>query len=456
MSRPDIRTLAAAAFLAVCVILGGASAGGHAANLIVQILAALFIPLALWRRDYRLQPEARPLIWLAVAFGIAVMVQLVPLPAGLWQSLPGREPTQRALALLGLEESPLPISLAPGRSLWSVLSLLPAAAMFLLVARLPVEGRRNLMWVLLALVALSIFLGAMQLLGGIRSPLRFYAVTNPDLPVGFFANANHQATLILCALPIAGLVAARATTRAQDRYKRRGGQGMAMALGVFLTVGILIVGSLAGYGLFVPAAVATFLIYRRASKGLDRLWLGLFGAATFAFAAFALLGPISSQGLSSKFDRDHPTSRGTIASVTTDMIADFQPVGSGLGTFSELYRTYEREPTPGVFVNHAHNDYLEFALELGLVGILLMAGFLWWVFARVLAAWRYDGRGGEIMRAASVMTMVVILHSIVDYPLRTTAIAAVMALACAMMLTPPIDKPKPSTRRSARHLAIEE
>ena len=43
----------------------------------------------------------------------------------------------------------------------------------------------------------------LQMMGGADSPLRFYAVTNPDRAVGFFANANHHAALLYCAIPFA-------------------------------------------------------------------------------------------------------------------------------------------------------------------------------------------------------------------------------------------------------------
>ena len=47
----------------------------------------------------------------------------------------------------------------------------------------------------------------------------------------------------------------------------------------------------------------------------------------------------------------------------------YSPLGSGLGTFEDIYRTQERpETVTNAFLNHAHNDYLELWLETGLVG----------------------------------------------------------------------------------------
>ena len=54
--------------------------------------------------------------------------------------------------------------------------------------------------------------------------------------------------------------------------------------------------------------------------------------------------------------------------------------GSGLGTFEKVYRMAE-DPAKvdRYYVNHAHDDYLELAVETGLPGIILMLLFLgWW------------------------------------------------------------------------------
>lgn len=58
----------------------------------------------------------------------------------------------------------------------------------------------------------------------------------------------------------------------------------------------------------------------------------------------------------------------------------FDPAGSGLGSYREVYRLFESpSEVNSTFVNHAHNDYLELAVELGLPGVLLMILFLaWW------------------------------------------------------------------------------
>jgi O-antigen ligase len=192
---------------------------------------------------------------------------------------------------------------------------------------------------------------------------------------------------------------------------------------------------MAGYGLLVVILAATLLIYRRAAVGsLSKAWV-VGAAVLFAlFLGVALAGPLQEQALTGKLS-DQRTSRKVMATTTVEAIEDTFPVGTGLGTLPRVYRTYEDEFAVGVeTVNHTHNDYLEFVLELGVAGLLLVLGFITWWAHRLVVVWRSSFEGGDIARAGSVVVLVVLLHSIVDYPVRTSAIAVLVATACAMMV----------------------
>jgi O-antigen ligase len=97
------------------------------------------------------------------------------------------------------------------------------------------------------------------------------------------------------------------------------------------------------------------------------------------------------------------------------------------------------------YVNHAHNDWLEIWLEGGFLALAVLVAFLiWFVFAS-FGAWRAPlDRGRALDRAlpqaASIVVILVLLHSAVDYPLRTTALMTLFAFCCAL-LVPPIRRP---------------
>ena len=434
-----LRHAPATAFVLLAILLGGASGqgAGAIANGVLQILSLAIILYCLWRgRGADTAPEARPLIWLGLTFLLVILLSLIPIPPGIWPDLPGREVAARGLGLLGLADQSLPHSLAPQRSLASMMWLLPPAAAFLLVLRTSDDGRRLMMGGILIAALLMVGLGVAQLLSG-PIGLRPYKITNPGLAVGLFANANHFATFLLCALPFSGYLAARGVRRG-SRAKKASGLTLGVTTGLFLALGVVSIGSLAGYGLLLVTAAAAALIYRRAATGaVSWVWVASIGVLFLVFLGVAMAGPLQEQAITGKLT-DQRTSRKVMAATTVEIIKDTFPAGTGLGSFPQVYRTYEDESAVGTeLVNHAHNDYLEFVMELGLPAALLMLAFILWWASRTFSVWRSSSKGGDLGRAGSVVVLVVLLHSLVDYPIRTSAMAVFVAIACALMTRPP-------------------
>ena len=78
-----------------------------------------------------------------------------------------------------------------------------------------------------------------------------------------------------------------------------------------------------------------------------------------------------------------------------------------------------------VYINRAHNDWAEWWLEGGVpLALLLLLGLVLLLW-RSVAAWRHGGEAAIWRRAAIVGIWLVLLHSLSDYPLRTTALAGV-------------------------------
>jgi O-antigen ligase len=102
-----------------------------------------------------------------------------------------------------------------------------------------------------------------------------------------------------------------------------------------------------------------------------------------------------------------------------------------------VYRLYEdHERINVVEINHAHNDYAELILELGVAGIILIFAFLAWWVVSVWRVWSF-GDFGPFAQAASIASGAVLVHSIVDFPLRTAAISAVFAMCLALLTERP-------------------
>jgi O-antigen ligase len=128
-----------------------------------------------------------------------------------------------------------------------------------------------------------------------------------------------------------------------------------------------------------------------------------------------------------------------VAPTILRIIEDFFPFGSGFGTFDPVFRIYEPESNliPR-FLNHAHNDLFELAMTGGLLAILALAIFVLLVFRRsVLAFFPLRNRNPDLFaRLGAIMIWILLLASVVDYPLRTPFMATVFVIACGWLFVP--------------------
>ena len=185
------------------MLFGGG--GNHGWSDAVVQLAAL--PLLAWAL-FKLTPSqldrgGQWAIVLLCAILAWPLLQLIPMPPSLWSGLPGRGEIASAYEAAGMTLPWLPISLDPSATWLGLLSLLPATAVFLAMLSLEQRSRRILIMLIFIVVFASVLLDMLQMMGGEDSPLRFYAITNLDRAVGFFANSNHNAAFLYSAIPFA-------------------------------------------------------------------------------------------------------------------------------------------------------------------------------------------------------------------------------------------------------------
>ncbi len=118
------------------------------------------------------------------------------------------------------------------------------------------------------------------------------------------------------------------------------------------------------------------------------------------------------------------------------------PFGAGLGTFVPVFAHFEpaKAVLANTFANRAHNDLLELWLETGLVGASVMALAIVWLARHLWRTWRPDPGTSALdtsfSQAAGLTVVLLAAHSLVDYPLRTGAGLAVLALACGLLVRP--------------------
>jgi O-antigen ligase len=445
-------------YLALCLVAGGASAAGHVANGLLQVAG---VALACWAlaagRVARPQGRAAaPLLLLAAAAAL-LAIELVPLPPALWTLLPGRGVAAQGFALAGMAAPWAPLSLYPDGTLVALTALLPTAATLVLGYAASRRPRTAAAGVLVGTALAAVLLGVMQRLGGAASPLYLYAFTNRGSATGFFANSNHLATLALMALPFAAALA----VEPHHRSGTRRGQVRRIALGAvaaILVVGVIAARSAAGQLLLLPVLAGAWLVFQRGERIRWRRWQVRAGIAVAALAVPLGIGvAVTANHLGAEVGAVDPFMRRVAIATTARAGLEHLPLGSGGGSMPLVYPLYEDPAAARAqFLNHAHSDYAEVLLEHGLPGVaLILAALALWV-ACGRGLWRRGdeaAEGATLARAGFVALGAVLAHSLVDYPLRTAAIAAATAFAALAMVQPPTLAVAAAARGHRRHRA---
>ena len=439
-------------YLFACIALGG-SAQGILSNLALQLVGIVILCWAwLSRVAVKDSRPTRQLFLLAAGAVGLVLVQLVPLPPAIWSHLPGRQFVVDGFNLLGQPLPWMPLSLAPADTIATAMALIPPLAMLALMLRLGAYRDDWLVYAMLTAACISVAFGFRQIRGGGMDHY-FYPYNSWGTAAGTFANANHQATLLLVSIPFLVALAARRWRKepnANDRLLTAvvaGGVALVVAAGVAMnqSFALLIIGAP------VVGAAALQLI----PAGRVRLGRLAVMLAVLFLAGTAVLAIMVSAGTSTS-NRTSVTIRADIWSHSARALSDQGLIGAGIGTFPKLYPQYEDPATvERTYVNHAHNDYLEIALESGIAGVVLMLLFLAWWGTRAFTIWR-SAEAAEMARAACIASAAILLHSLVDYPLRTTAIATCMAVALALMADPARrrQQARAADLRPTRHLTL--
>lgn len=452
LRAPSLNAILLGLLLVVLWIAGGASRAEAAGQLLVRgacWTAILIAVLAGPRPDWR---YARgPTLILAAAI-LIVALQLVPLPPGIWQALPGRTRFAEASILAGQPQPWRPLAIVPDAAANALASLVVPATVILLVAGMKEAERAWLPSAVLALVVASALLGVLQFSGaGLNNPLVNFS---PGDVSGTFANRNHFALLLAM-----GCLLAPPWAYMGDRHP---GWRPPVALGLVLLFVLIILGAgsragilLAGVGLAAGLLLARRGIRRALGKAPRWVTPAILTAIIGIILIFVLISVAADRALS--LDRivtmqDERDMRARGLPVVLMMIRLYFPVGSGFGGFDPMFRLHEPftllKPT---YFNHAHNDFAEIVLDGGLPALLLlMAGLGWWAVSG-LRVWRACDAGAAMLpRIGAAMLLLVIVASAVDYPARTPLMMAMITIA-ALWLARGV-APQPTLPERGQHL----
>jgi O-antigen ligase len=431
-----IAELAAAALLIAALLFGGGSRG--TGDLVVHLVAlpALALGLLRWRHGDAGRTQRLFAWWLLAAIAI-VALQLLPLPASLFGASSQRARVLADLHLAGIAPAWLPMTLDVWGTVRALLALATFAAAWLLVNTLPHEARRRLLALVLFIAVAMALLGFAQAAAGEHSRLRFHGYFHPIGAIGTFANRNHFADLMAMLIPLALAFA----FAAQDA--RRTPQAVAWCgVSIVLFLAAALSFSRTGILLAAVATIIAFVVMAGRNGSPDRARWRLLPIATVAVAALGV-AVYAWDGIAHRLAQDPLADlRWQYLQYGVEAVKAWLPWGSGAGTFRDVYAPFEPvDAMQQVHALHAHNDLLEVALEAGIPGLALVAallGLVWHAACIPLIRRTADrGRSSTIMLAAAVAVFVPLIHSFVDYPLRTLSVATVFAILLAVVMAAP-------------------
>jgi O-antigen ligase len=417
-----------AALLAIAFGLGGGGVRYGLANLAVQ-LAALAVLAFNREAFFTFWREAPLAIRLLVSASLLLpLAQLVPLPEAIWTKLPGRELVAQSRGLIGAVGW-APASVDPARTFVALTGLIVPLVIVTVGWSVP---RRHLMTIgwFVALLGLVCFaIGVPQVLTG-GTALQFYDERPPtSLLLGTFANRNSTGVFLISALAMAALLPLPLARPHPAALPVRLGICALLVTGIALTQSRTSLALCAfPIGLGLMRAAITMNASQKRPVALAA------GALALTAAALGTVFAVAPGRIGDALERfenpDDP--RRYIWDDATYSATRYWPVGTGMGTFDEVFQIDESlENLTERRAGRAHNDFIELAVESGIFGLALAAIWL------VMIGWHsWRARGSPFRWAAwasAASLMVIAAQSITDYPLRNQAMLALAAFAMLML-----------------------
>jgi O-antigen ligase len=426
------------ALIALTFLLGGGSRADIQSLVILRPLAALALGFGLWNLSSKQTEQHRAVLIIAAFIPLLVLSHLIPLPTSVWSMLPGREIVEEIDTAAGIVGAWRPISLSPTGTWNALYSLMVPLAVLVLACQL---GQRELATLIKPLIVLSVasgVLGILQVVGDPTGPLYLYRITNNGSAVGLFSNRNHQAILLATLFP---LLATYASLEAKSEEVARLRTWLCLVGGAAVIPLLLVTGSRAGLLVGGLGLIVALLLYRkpqfrspkkRKTQLLNFRYLAIaFGVLCLAALTIVLSRAEALQRLSSPDQVEDL--RFKVWGPIWDMSWSYFPVGSGIGSFSNVYDIHEPLALLGPsYLNHAHNDWLEVFLTAGLPGVAILVAMAIWLGRIMFRVLHRDDRptvSGQLARLGGAIILILGASSIVDYPLRTPSLSVVFAIA---------------------------
>jgi O-antigen ligase len=418
----------------------------------VGVFALVAAWLAAWAFGRAKPNDVLKRMWPAwAALGAWVGVQalhVVPLPAGLVSLLSPSSAHIHALARdAGLQADWVTLSIDPHASRVSLLKTLAHAGVLFLAVALCATRSRVLLFaqiLVYAAVVQSAYAVLMHL-SAIDQVWFGSSIRHMDYASGTYVNRNHLAGFLEMTLAIGiGLLIAGLSDRSADTWKKFMRQTLEWILSpkmvLRLSLCVLVIAlttthSRMGNGAFFAsltiAGIIGIALSRYATRNTVLLLASLIVIDLVVvgswFGVEKLVKRVQETTMEDVQQREEPTA------AAMNLIRDYPVFGAGPGSFYLAFPPYRTEKITAFF-DHAHNDYIQFAAESGILGLAILGVFVILTLAAAIRAqWQ---RRDPLMRGMSFACIMgvtsILIHSWVDFNLQIPANAALFMVLCAL------------------------
>jgi O-antigen ligase len=436
--------------------------------LVIQLTVLLMMGAYLVMRE---KPQTNDLLssslkwpkYLFLGFFVFVLVQIIPFPKVLIKLLSSKAYSfQNFFSTDFSNRKFLSLSLIPSHTLQQGLELVSYFLLGFLIIKTITKRDQIIRFysVLLVMGIFEAFYGLFELYNKNPRILFYKKIYHLDSVTGTFVNKSHFSGYLEMIIPLAiGLLLARINLfympglKWREKLLRLSEKGLSTNLLISLAViimGIAIIFSKSRSGIFI--LIFSFLLffvliapyfsgpfYQR--KGIKNFLRVLFLVIIF-ISLYIGIGTTIRKFAPEKLLQEQ---RPTFWANTLSIISDFPVFGSGLGTFSSLYPDLYGEEGP-VRLSHAHNDYLEYLSEIGIVGTIFLLGGIFFIIIKSFLVWR-TRRHPEVKGLALggiIAVMCILIHSITDFnlhiPANTLLFSGVLSLTLVTSFYKPSDK----------------
>jgi O-antigen ligase len=393
--------------------------------------------------------QSKIILFLLSLFLAFILFQMIPLPSGIIKFLsPKTFELRRQLSIInGPAPIAYPVSFLPFATQIEFFKWLTLAGLFIFLLYGDILndargiGKQFIIVVMLVGIVES-FYGMLEYFSGHRRILYLEGSGLVSSVTGTFINRNYFAGYLLMVIPLSmGFLFSREagqTVRYKDWRRRLSaldGKTFIIGFGVILMIlGLIFSASRMGIiSLLISFSLVSLFFRNPHTRELfSKTPILIFGLALL-WAAWLGLDAVISRFLTAPEDFKM---RWLIWVDTLRIFKDFPLLGSGIGTFAQIFPMYRSFHIRGL-VTHAENDFLQLASEVGLIGtsllFILFISLLYHASSGIRSLsprepQRYIALGGL------VGILALMLHSVVERNIQVPANAFLFTFLWALIL----------------------